>query len=307
MTGSNNSVTLFTGSVITGALNMGANTQSLLTLDGAGTSVFSSAVTGTTTFEGELTKQGAGIWTIDRTLNASSVTISAGNLILTAANTYTGVTTVAAGRLVVDGSIASSAVFVQNGGTLGGSGALGSTTIESGGTISPGNSPGNLTFEGDLVWNGGGNYNWQMLGTTNTAGFAAGATWDLLTVTGTLDLTALSAGSKFNINLWSLASTGPDIDGNIGDFDPTTSYEWLAVVASNITGFDASSFEVNYAATNGTAGFSNPLDPGYTFGVRQEGGNLYVAYEVVPEPSTYALLALGAVVVLVALRRRRLL
>ena len=65
------------------------------------------------------------------------------------------------------------------------------------------------------------------------------------------------------------------------------------MVASNITGFDASSFEVNYAPTNGTAGFSNPLDPGYTFGVRQEGGNLYVAYEVVPEPSTYALLAMA--------------
>jgi autotransporter-associated beta strand protein len=80
MTGSNNSVTLFTGSVISGALNMGADTQSLLTLDGAGTSLFSSAVTGSTTFAGGLTKQGAGTWTLDSTLNASSVTISAGTL-----------------------------------------------------------------------------------------------------------------------------------------------------------------------------------------------------------------------------------
>ena len=60
-----------------------------------------------------------------------------------------------------------------------------------------------------------------------------------------------------------------------------------------------------YAATNGTAGFSNPLDPGYTFGVRQEGGNLYVAYEVVPEPSTYALLAVAAVGFGAHLLRRR--
>jgi autotransporter-associated beta strand protein len=80
MTGSNNSVTLFTGSVISGALNMGADTQSLLTLDGAGTSLFSSAVTGTTTFAGGLTKQGAGTWTLDSTLNYSSVRISAGTL-----------------------------------------------------------------------------------------------------------------------------------------------------------------------------------------------------------------------------------
>jgi len=90
MTGSNNSVTLFTGSVINGALNMGANTNSRLTLDGAGNSLFSSAVTGTTTFAGGLTKQGAGLWTIDRTLNYSSVRISAGTLAFSTPNSLYG-------------------------------------------------------------------------------------------------------------------------------------------------------------------------------------------------------------------------
>jgi autotransporter-associated beta strand protein len=80
MTGSNNTVTLFTDSMINGALNMGADMNSRLTLDGAGTSMLSSAITGTTTFAGGLTKQGAGTWTLDSTLNASSVTISAGTL-----------------------------------------------------------------------------------------------------------------------------------------------------------------------------------------------------------------------------------
>jgi T5SS/PEP-CTERM-associated repeat protein len=229
----------------------------------------------------------------------------AGTTILSASNSYSGATTVSGGKLLVSGSIAASTVTVQNGGTLGGSGAVGSTTIQSGGTISPGNSPGNLTVAGNLVWNGGGNYNWQVLGTTNTAGFAAGATWDLLTVTGTLDLTALSAGSKFNINLWSLASTGPDINGNIADFSATSSYEWLAVTASNIAGFDAADFNVNFTATNGTDGFSNPIEPTGAFSVRQDGGNLYVTYGVVPEPSTYALLAVAVVGFGAHLLRRR--
>lgn len=191
---------------------------------------------------------------------------------------------------------AATAVTVGTQGVLSGTGTVDAptTTIAAGGTISPGNSPGNITVEGDLVWNGGANYNWQVLGTTDTEGFAAGVTWDLITVTGTLDLTTLSPGNKFNINLWSLASTGPDVNGDISNFDATTSYEWLAVVAADIVGFDAGDFNVNASALNGTAGFSNATDPGYTFGVRQEGGNLYVTYDVVPEPSTYALLALAA-------------
>ena len=44
--------------------------------------------------------------------------LGGGATTLSASNTYTGATTVSAGRLVVDGSIASSAVTVQSGGTL---------------------------------------------------------------------------------------------------------------------------------------------------------------------------------------------
>ncbi len=66
-----------------------------------------------------ITKNGAGTWTI------------------TGANTYTGVTAVTAGTLVVSGnnSAATGAVTVSSGATLGGSGNLGgSVTIASGGT-----------------------------------------------------------------------------------------------------------------------------------------------------------------------------
>ena len=63
-----------------------------------------------------------------------------GTLVLTAYNTYLGATTVAEGRLLVDGADLFP-VTVQSGGTLGGTGTIGvfnRHTIESGGTLAPG-------------------------------------------------------------------------------------------------------------------------------------------------------------------------
>lgn len=67
--------------------------------------------------------------------NAGGLTkAGTGTLLLTAANTYTGPTSVNAGTLVVGGSLANTAVTVADGATLGGNGALGgSLTIQSGG------------------------------------------------------------------------------------------------------------------------------------------------------------------------------
>ena len=78
------------------------------------------------------------------------VQFGTGKTILTAVSTYTGPTFVNAGTLSVNGSIASSPVFVNFGGTLGGNGTVGPTTILPGGTLSPGNSVGTLTVNGNL-------------------------------------------------------------------------------------------------------------------------------------------------------------
>jgi len=69
----------------------------------------------------------------------------AGVLELSGSNSYTGPTTVSAGSLLVNGRLQSSAVTVQSGALLGGSGTLGTVSVLAGGTFSPGNSPGLLS------------------------------------------------------------------------------------------------------------------------------------------------------------------
>ncbi|TIS85188.1 MAG: autotransporter outer membrane beta-barrel domain-containing protein, partial [Mesorhizobium sp.] len=79
----------------------------------------------------------------------------AGNLDLTGINTLNGATTIEAGKLSVNGSLANSAVTILGGGALGGNGTVGSTTLQAGGVIAPGNSIGLLTIQGNFVGAGG--------------------------------------------------------------------------------------------------------------------------------------------------------
>ncbi len=74
------------------------------------------------------------------TAPCSIIKAGAGVMRLTAANTFTGSTTVSGGTLLVNGSLAAgSAVSVQANAALGGAGTVsGSVTIQTGGTLSPG-------------------------------------------------------------------------------------------------------------------------------------------------------------------------
>ncbi|MBU3664260.1 MAG: choice-of-anchor D domain-containing protein [Chthoniobacterales bacterium] len=216
-----------------------------------------------------------------------------GTLSITGNGNLSGSTTVTGGTLKVNGSISNSTVTMSTGTVLSGSGTVGETTIANGATISPGNSPGTITINGDLNWSSGGNYNWQIY---NAAG-AAGTGWDLLTVTGTLDLSALSVGSEFNINIWSLSQVTPDVEGEAINFNPAQNYAWtIATASGGISGYSGTSqFLINTNAINGTAGFANLLDGG-SFSIVKSGNNLNLVFTsataAVPEPGTWAAAAL---------------
>jgi autotransporter-associated beta strand protein len=84
----------------------------------------------------------------------SVIKIGSGVLALSGTNTFTGPTTVGEGKLVVDGRLINSAVSV-NGGTLGGTGYLGSVTVNAGGTLAPGDPLGTLSISGNLILESG--------------------------------------------------------------------------------------------------------------------------------------------------------
>jgi autotransporter-associated beta strand protein len=122
------------GSTISAGFGSSLGSQSAVTwrVGGLNTDATNAAlIQGTTS----LTKEGAGAWT------------------LTGANTYSGITTVNGGTLLINGnhSAATGPINVASGGKLGGTGTIGGVTTVNG-TLAPGLSIGTLTFNSDLTF-----------------------------------------------------------------------------------------------------------------------------------------------------------
>jgi outer membrane autotransporter protein len=145
--------------------------------------------------------------------------IGAGALVLTAANTYTGPTTVSGGALVVTGSIAGSTVTVNAGALVAGTGTIGTTTILGGGALAPGSgTPGSsMTVAGNLAFQSGALYLVQVnpsaassanvsgaasLAGTVAVSFSSGSfsrSYRILSATGGLGGTAFNAVTAANV------------------------------------------------------------------------------------------------------------
>ncbi len=204
----------------------------------------------------------------------SLLQIGSGTTTLTAANTYSGGTTVSTGMLLVDNTTGSGtgsgAVSVASGATLGGTGAIGgSTTLASGSILAPGNTAGTLTVNSGLTLN------------NNTAGsllFDLGSISDKVVVGGTLTLnnqdftsfTFDTSGGGFGAGTYVLFDASSAIAGTLG---------------SNLT----STQFTGYNATLSIDGLNN---------------DFILTVAVVPEPGTWAMMV-GGLIMLVVIHRRR--
>lgn len=209
---------------------------------------------------------------VDRSL----VKIDEGTLILGADNTYTGTTRVAAGTLLVNGSLhGSSAVTVQDGGTLGGTGTIGgSTSIEAGGTLATGASVGTLTFNSDLTLASGAVWDWEFIDRTP----------------GNYDQAIGTGGAKLILPSDTTTPITLNILGDVGGHWVKW-YDEFTIFDGAVENFDAGLFDlVNHSDwAHGWQIFSNGQD---------------LVLTAVPEPGAVALLAFGLLAVLSCRKRR---
>ncbi|MBC7938520.1 MAG: autotransporter-associated beta strand repeat-containing protein [Chitinophagaceae bacterium] len=203
-----------------------------------------------------------------------------GTLVLgNAATTFTGAIAVNAGTLRVQGVLSSASVNVAGGTTLGGSGVVaGPVSVLAGGTLAPGNSVGTLgtgsvslagALFAEIDLHGGGAPTADLLNVTGSFGISGGSL--------SLSLSNLPGGVSDG-NYLLVANDGVDV---------------ITGTFASISGLSA-----GYIATVDYA--FNGVD---SLGRLGTGNDLAVRVTAVPEPSSYAMLVAGGLVL--ALRRWR--
>ncbi|MEZ2298665.1 autotransporter-associated beta strand repeat-containing protein [Variovorax sp. RCC_210] len=181
LTGSSASIGTLQGS---GGVALGVKT---LATNASNDTLFNGVIDG----KGSLVKQGTGTLTLD------------------GINTFTGGTTVQAGKLVVGGAAGSKAslaggVQVDSGAALGGHGTIGgNVALASGAHLAPGNSVGTLAVNGDLTLDKGSVLDFE-LGAPGSS-FAVAGLSDSVTVGGNLSLNGAT------LNLSNAGGMGPGL------------------------------------------------------------------------------------------------
>ncbi len=206
-------------SFTSGTLGYGTTNQTrILTLGGTNT--------GNNTFARTIANNGTGLTSLTKN--------DAGQWLITATNnTYTGMTNINAGSLIVNGNIAAGgSVIVANGATLGGTGTIAAaTTIQSGASHSPGNGIGTQTFNGNLTYSAGSNFRWEIA--------TASSTYDKVKVGGALsgsDATFhISSSTAFNTAFWSVNRAWSDVFTTLGGAPISFSGIFSSIAGADLT------------------------------------------------------------------------
>ncbi|MCX7414302.1 MAG: autotransporter-associated beta strand repeat-containing protein [Planctomycetia bacterium] len=260
--------------------------------------------------------------------SASLTKSTAGTVTLSGSNGYTGATAISGGRLTVESAgslngtsgitlnggdfkynsataLAPAITFAGAGGTLSGTGTIGSAvTVGTNAVLSPGNSPGTQAFTSGLAWNPGGTYVWEL----NSLSGTAGTNWDLLAVSGgALDISGLSTGGKFNLNLVTLNGSnaaGPLDSGYVAG----SSYEFLitsfATLGSGTNNFGANS-NLTSLFNISLTGWQGPQPSLSDISVKVNAAGNGIQLVIVPEPGTVVFAGFGIVMAGWSLWKRR--
>ena len=138
-----------------------------------------------------------------------------GTTVLDGKNTYTGATTVNAGSLIVDGSIASVQTLVNPGGLLGGRGSIGSLNgnLVNSGIVRPGDSPGTLTVNGNYTQTAAGTLRIEVASVTEHGLLAVGGHASLA---GTLQLIGLGGFTLHVGDQFTFLTANGGVSGTFG-------------------------------------------------------------------------------------------
>jgi autotransporter-associated beta strand protein len=206
-------------------------------------------------------------------IGTGGLTMNGSLLTLSAANTYSGPTTINAGTVKVNNTTGSGTgsgmVTVNSGATLGGSGIIGGPVVVAGGRLAPGNSPGILTVNNRVTLQTGSTFSAEVFG------LAAGTGYDQLTTTGPVSLAGTLA-----LTFGSFTPTSHDIlilINNTGTGATTGIFQYAD--NAKIGRFDGCDWYITYDASNGVTPSLN-------------GGNDVAIYSV-PEPATLTLVAVS--------------